>query len=285
MFGKRRDRYDERMEGGTPLKLAIAVIGCLAILMAMGAYSSMGGGAADNGSPSQSQDAASGGGPSDEEQELEISDAQRSAISSYGSAESELIDMLTSSSWANEEDGSRIEFKEESFSMGGSERSFAITAVKPGQSSEQDAGDGVKVARSQTEAVLLTSGGDSHFMTIDTEAYSGSDPVTTIKSDLFSSDGGMFVSVPKPRELSITNVDADLEEAVGDDIEGLTRCLADYAERYYPAAERAAWDGTVTVNYAEGVTVVPFELEISSSPRVSVMYDMQEKTFEAGASR
>lgn len=213
-----------------------------------------------------------------------LSDEQRSLVSSYGTAEKDLIGILCAGTWATSDGKYKLTFDKSNYvelaNDEKSEHTFAISHI--------DKTEGERGSTSY-EVVMLTDSG-SHVVNLSTNIISttgnGRKSMTSSlqSKSLFAKKSSTYESNPYLRaesapEIGLANFDESSLSVLATDKQALVDAISKWCAIQCPTATEATWNTTVSVDYSNHAHTTGFTLNDSSKTSINVSYNDSTSAF------
>ena len=213
-----------------------------------------------------------------------LSEEQRTLVSSYGTPEKDLIGILCDGTWATADGKYKLTFDESTYiELANDERSehtFAISHI--------DKAEGERGSTSY-EVVMLTDTG-SHVVSLSTGFVSANgngeqSKTSSLQSkSLFAKKSSTYETNPYLRaesapEIGLASFDESSLSVLATDRQALVEAISKWCAVQCPTATEAAWNSTVSIDYANHAHTTGFTLNDTSKTSINVSYNDATSAF------
>lgn len=213
-----------------------------------------------------------------------LSEEQRTLVSSYGTPEKDLIGILCDGTWATADGKYKLTFDENTYielaNDKRSEHTFAISHI--------DKAEGERGSTSY-EVVMLTDTG-SHVVSLSTGFVSANgngehSKTSSIQSkSLFAKKSSTYETNPYLRaesapEIGLASFDESSLSVLATDRQALVEAISKWCAVQCPTATEAAWNSTVSIDYANHAHTTGFTLNDTSKTSINVSYNDATSAF------
>lgn len=210
-------------------------------------------------------------------QQTSLNQHQKELMDAYTASDWEFIKLLSSNLWTTNNDSTSLVFDDESFynivdGQRGESTPYAISAL----SKTQVSADGETI--NEYTCSFETNSG-THILKL--QQSQADETLMSLSCDAFRS--GAYIRAAAATSFEVKGVPEQAYSLLGNNKDSLESALREYCSVNYPTVYEATCSEVVTIDYAEGVIEIPFALNNNAKSQVTLIYQMNDKTFSVSA--
>lgn len=245
---------------------------------------------ADEASSTQNEQSAPEQGSEQREptQDVELTDSQREVINGYDDATRELIETLSASVWSASDGRCTLRFSDDSYveAVNGEStvHSYAISRI---DSASDGYGGTIDTIVFETDTgthiVTYTDGkGSAAHGTGDGQKAASTVIASLTSESMFSQKGTPYERADAVENIAVKGLNSEVTQLIGGGTDSLASALSNWCAVNYPTATEATWNEVASIDWKSGTVTTGFVLDGDASTEVTVVYRMDDGTFDFG---